>query len=294
MKRTRPGNKKPYYKEKPIVISPSIINLLQPQENFSDLLALYIFYCHIANWQKTNQPRATIEYTAKGMSWGIDKVRLRKKRLLELGLIESVQRRGLNGNMLKQYIRVNYIWTKESILNAYNISTEIAGVRELPGSVKSDPNTCSALNKEKTYSANKKEILKKTKAKKVSEQLELNVPIDTVDILSPSLFSKFWELYPRNIGKATAMSKWNEICSHKTIKGIARPTWEQIENTLTLLIKYEWKDKEMQYIPHPTTWLNQARWLDEIDTTRKINNMKNTIGAYREGVLTNNRVSTEF
>jgi hypothetical protein len=28
--------------------------------------------------------------------------------------------------------------------------------------------------------------------------------------------------------------------------------------------KSVWKDKEQQYIPHPSTWLNGKRWEDEI------------------------------
>ena len=110
--------------------------------------------------------------------------------------------------------------------------------------------------------------------------MELNVPKETIQILSQSMFSKFWELYPRKIGKSNALIKWKEICANRKRQGVARPTWEQIENSINDHIEYEWKDKEMQFIPHPATWLNQSRWLDEVDKTSRPRKGMNVTGAF--------------
>jgi hypothetical protein len=70
-------------------------------------------------------------------------------------------------------------------------------------------------------------------------------------------FDEFWKAYPR-----------------KTNKGFARKVFEKLkvdDAMLTKMIqaiyvqnKNVWKDKDQQYIPHPSTWLNGERWDDEV------------------------------
>jgi hypothetical protein len=70
-------------------------------------------------------------------------------------------------------------------------------------------------------------------------------------------FDDFWKAYPR-----------------KTNKGFAKKVFEKLkvdDAMLTKMIqaihaqnKTVWKDKDQQYIPHPSTWLNGERWDDEI------------------------------
>jgi hypothetical protein len=72
-----------------------------------------------------------------------------------------------------------------------------------------------------------------------------------------NFFEEFWKAYPR-----------------KTNKGFARKVFEKLkvdDAMLTKMIqaihvqnKNVWKDKEQQYIPHPSTWLNGERWDDEV------------------------------
>ncbi len=70
-------------------------------------------------------------------------------------------------------------------------------------------------------------------------------------------FLSFWGEYPRKVGKSKAWAAW------KKIKAPA--------STLKLILKaLEWQSKSEQwtkdngqYIPHPTTYLNQGRWMDE-------------------------------
>ena len=38
---------------------------------------------------------------------------------------------------------------------------------------------------------------------------------------------------------------------------------------LRSVIENEWKNRDPQYIPYPTTWLNQERWFDEITPRQK-------------------------
>ena len=87
----------------------------------------------------------------------------------------------------------------------------------------------------------------KDKSKKIS-------PINKK--ITPSKFDKFWELYPSNANKGQAKTKWNALCASKEC-----PTWKEIKKAVLLQKKSEkWK---AGFVPHPTTWINQRRWLDD-------------------------------
>ena len=74
---------------------------------------------------------------------------------------------------------------------------------------------------------------------------------------SNGTFGLFWVAYPRKIGKGEAEKCWNKI----------NPTLELV-NTILLAIELQrksdqWVKDNGQYIPNPSTWLNQRRWQDE-------------------------------
>ena len=69
-------------------------------------------------------------------------------------------------------------------------------------------------------------------------------------------FEDFWSIYPRKVKKQKA-KEWFEK---------NKPTEELFVIMITALKKFidsqEWKSSNGQFIPHPTTWLNQKRWED--------------------------------
>lgn len=69
-------------------------------------------------------------------------------------------------------------------------------------------------------------------------------------------FDDFWNLYPRKLKKQKA-KEWFEK---------NKPSDELFTIMITALKKFidskEWKSNNGQFIPHPTTWLNQKRWED--------------------------------
>jgi len=74
--------------------------------------------------------------------------------------------------------------------------------------------------------------------------------------ISPPNFKKFWEEYPRKIGKGAALKAYQKIKNPK-------PMLSEIITSIEDHVKSkQWQDKE--FIPYPTTWLNQRRWEDEI------------------------------
>ena len=73
-------------------------------------------------------------------------------------------------------------------------------------------------------------------------------------------FEKFWVLYPRKKGKAAAYKAWCKEAKH-----IA-----EVQSAITKALVWQrtqpgWLKDEGQFIPHPATWLNQRRWMDEPD-----------------------------
>jgi hypothetical protein len=67
-------------------------------------------------------------------------------------------------------------------------------------------------------------------------------------------FNIFWGAYPRKVGKANAEKAWVK----------SKPPIDIVLKTLLWQIKSkEWFQENGKYIPHPTTWINSKRWLDE-------------------------------
>src|SRR5690606_22594861 len=68
-------------------------------------------------------------------------------------------------------------------------------------------------------------------------------------------FDEFWSLYPRKVGKGQARKAWSgalrKASAGEIILGVRRAAEAFSVN-------------DPRYIPHPATWLNGERWLDEI------------------------------
>ena len=97
---------------------------------------------------------------------------------------------------------------------------------------------------------------KRSEKKRKSTRTETKIEKKEVE----SNFDTFWETYPRKVSKKKAQQTWSKIA----------PTGELFQAIIQGLEKAkrspQWTKDGGQYIPHPTTWLNQERWTDE-DTT---------------------------
>jgi len=71
-------------------------------------------------------------------------------------------------------------------------------------------------------------------------------------------FDEFWAVYPRKVGKEAARKAWRRI---KPSSGLL----SKMLYTVNIYKKCDqWLRDNGQYIPYPSTWLNQGRWDDEI------------------------------
>lgn len=82
---------------------------LMREEDGMDLCSLWMFFAYTCRWQKTNQARASISYVCKGTHWGEAKVQRLKNRLVELGLIQNVQKRDEEGKVSGWYVKVLHL-----------------------------------------------------------------------------------------------------------------------------------------------------------------------------------------
>lgn len=88
----------------------------------------------------------------------------------------------------------------------------------------------------------------KVKGSKVKESKESNV----------LFFEKFWNEYPRHENKKKALDSFTRIKVDEQL----------LEKMLATLKEQKQSDQWLagggKFIPHPTTWLNQERWNDEV------------------------------
>jgi hypothetical protein len=77
------------------------------------------------------------------------------------------------------------------------------------------------------------------------------------------LFELFWSQYPNKTSKKKASEKWFNL-----FKALTGAEADKLSSEVTVGLERakkssQWQKDNGQYIPHPTTWLNQERWKDE-------------------------------
>ena len=77
-------------------------------------------------------------------------------------------------------------------------------------------------------------------------------------------FDIFWKQYPRKVARPNALKSWLKI----------KPDDVVLKKMLDAINHQQLPSKEIQFVPHPATWLNAERWNDEITaTTTNVTNM---------------------
>ncbi len=122
--------------------------------------------------------------------------------------------------------------------------------------------TIKTTNKYSLISINKWERYQITTNKSTNEQPTTNhQPTTNKNVKNEKnkkgsiSFNRFWDVYPRKVAKQKALASWNKINPNSELLEI-------ILGSIKSNIKSgQWND--LKFIPHPTTWLNGARWEDE-------------------------------
>lgn len=72
-------------------------------------------------------------------------------------------------------------------------------------------------------------------------------------------FDEFWKIYPKKVSKENAKKAWVKI----------KPNDDLIAKITKAIKDQKLSEREQQFIPHASTWLNAKRWEDEVTTTQK-------------------------
>ena len=122
---------------------------------------------------------------------------------------------------------------------------------------------------------NSKKLLKNNKNSK-ELSLEVEVEVEEEDEVTSTLlidkeFDVFWSKYPRKVGKGKCRDIWKKIKPNKALfKKIMQSLEAQVNSK-------QWTKDNGQFIPHPSTWLNQSRWEDEPDNAGTDQNTQHSV-----------------
>lgn len=73
-----------------------------------------------------------------------------------------------------------------------------------------------------------------------------------------SLFDRFYEAYPRKVGRPAAIKAFAKCKADETLVDQMIAAIEEQKQSA------QWVKDDGQFIPHPATWLNNERWTDSV------------------------------
>lgn len=99
----------------------------------------------------------------------------------------------------------------------------------------------------------------------INQEVKVDQPSNTdintvVNKKVNTFFAEFWKAYPRKTNKSFAEKVFAKLKVDQVLL-------TKMLNAIAVQNKTVWKDKDQQYIPHPSTWLNGQRWEDEVVPT---------------------------
>lgn len=90
----------------------------------------------------------------------------------------------------------------------------------------------------------------------VHEKLNVHNTEESIEI--DTCFEKFWTQYPKKKSKKPALKAFQKINPDDALLSTMLSALDTQKHT------HDWTKEEGQFIPLPATWLNQARWEDEV------------------------------
>jgi phage replication O-like protein O len=80
-------------------------------------------------------------------------------------------------------------------------------------------------------------------------------------VLIDDSFNQIWKIYPKKVSKAAAKKAFQKIKPNKEL-------FDTMINAIEAQKRsHDWIKDDGQFIPYLSTWLNKARWEDELETT---------------------------
>lgn len=205
-----------------------------------EALGLYCFLHSLpAGWEFHKN------HLRKHTNLGINKLNNLLKTLEEFALIKVVQIRDEKGRFAHFDLQVN----------------------DGTAFVYKDPEqNCAPLNEnrdtENRATDNSTYKRKSIEKKEDTKDISLNNSATSVTHESePCAFNEFWDIYPVKKNKVRAKKIWDKYALN--------PNAEQIMNDVSNRLVNDGQWQELQFIPHPSTYLQNERWHDSLTPTKQ-------------------------
>ena len=115
--------------------------------------------------------------------------------------------------------------------------------------------------KQTQANANKRKQ-KETNASKVEQNAINNNNNNDNKKNNDNLFDRFWSVYPRHVAKQNARKEFDKANVDEAL----------LQTMLTAIEKSkrseQWTKDNGQFIPHPSTWIHQKRWEDDLPVAK--------------------------
>lgn len=159
-------------------------------------------------------------------------------------------------------------WSDEEVAAAVSGDTtaNLACIRELIAKGVADRNSSGAIFSRRLIRDEK--IRTGNRDRKREERLSQDSPIDVTHDVTALLerekeavgievgFDSFWKIYPKRVGKISALRAWRKI------PGVKEHALEILDGVEKWKLSQQWQDQ--QFIPYPATFLNDRRWEAEV------------------------------
>lgn len=217
-------------------INNNVINNIKDGDAF--LVWCYL-YSKTSNWK-------TIKQNIKNVyGFGDTKIKKIFSYLKRANLIEYVQNKGAKGQYQSVQIR---------ILNGKKFDKTQAWLEDAPVVQKTAPAEVCTNGNEGLRNTDITKDIKEHNTKDISAT-------DVTQESEPCAFNTFWDIYPVKKNKIRAKKIWDK----KKLNKIAVLICNDVSNRQ--VNDSAWADE--QYIPHPSTYLQNERWNDTVTTQPK-------------------------
>ena len=188
--------------------------------------------------------------------WMINELKLKGNELIIYAIIYGFSQDGSQYTGSLQYIAEWANISKRSVISTIQKLINLGFIEKIGSTNKAGFNSYRAIDIDdlgvKNLHPSGEKISPSNLNIIIKDNIEDNSMFDQEDA-----FNRFWALYPRHVNKKKAHKKFLEICKNQ----------EMLSKILSAIVdqkeSVQWQDEK--YIPHPTTWLNNERWNDEVE-----------------------------
>ncbi len=257
------------------------------QQGTDSIFAVNSWTCKMLNWGEKKLKRIKAKLKKLGCITYITQKNSEGKIIAHFIYVRFVYHLNIQGD--EPQVSKMHQWTKNQRIEKQTYDVETTGAETIPMDTKTtgvettpmdikttgaknhrvenDPPILKETNKNSLRNDNEEEEEKRNQQEKdfpvtgktyPAKEIK-SIEIKTNGYISPDMFERFWKIYPRKDSQGKSKIVWDKICLQKNE---SVPTWLEIKKAIWEQKESErWKSNE-KFIPLPSTWLKEKRWLD--------------------------------